>query len=204
MKKYSKKKIKVRQNRSKKFFNRNYSLCFKFFREIKWYVVFTLGTLAFFFLVGFAFPYFFRERIFEFVMQMKGIIEGKSALWLIKFIFFNNLQASFVAMVTGIFFGIVPFASIVVNGYVIGFVARESVIVEGIWILFKLVPHGIFELPAIILSISIGLKIGRDLFGQEQKVKYNLREGLRFFFFVILPLLLIAAIIEGSLIARGI
>ena len=67
---------------------------------------------------------------------------------------------------------------------------------------FLLVPHGIFELPAILFSIGIGFKIGIDLFSRKKgNLKYNLREALRFFIYIILPLLIIAAIIEGALIS---
>jgi uncharacterized membrane protein SpoIIM required for sporulation len=57
-------------------------------------------------------------------------------------------------------------------------------------------------LPAIILSIGIGFKIGADMFKGDVKkgLGYNFREGLRFFVFVVLPLLFVAAIIEGLLI----
>jgi len=58
-------------------------------------------------------------------------------------------------------------------------------------------------LPAIILSIGIGFKIGADLFKKDVKgmLKHNFKEGLRFFVFVIFPLLLVAGIIEGLLIS---
>ncbi len=54
----------------------------------------------------------------------------------------------------------------------------------------------------MILSIGIGLKIGAGMLGKDvkKKLKYNFKEGLRFFVFVILPLLLIAGIIEGVLV----
>ncbi len=178
----------------------NYSACFKFFTEIRWYVVFSLGLFALFFLVGFIFPIFFRDEIFKFILEMIAMIEGKSTFWIMKFIFLNNLKASFLSMVFGISFGILPFIVGAFNGYLIGFVANETVAREGIWVLWKLFPHGIFELPAIIFSIAIGFKIGTDLFRQDQKIKYNFREGFRFFAFVIFPLLLIAGIIEGFLI----
>jgi len=184
----------------KGFFSDNYSACFKFFREARWYVVISLGLFSLFFLIGFIFPLFFREEIFQFISEMIELLEGKSILWLIQFIFLNNLKASFFAMVFGISFGIFPVIVGVVNGYLIGFVARETVAREGIFILWKLFPHGIFELPAVILSIGIGFKIGIDLFRKDQKFKYNFKEGLRFFVFVIFPLLLIAGIIEGVLI----
>jgi len=59
-----------------------------------------------------------------------------------------------------------------------------------------------FELPAVIFSVGIGLKIGLGLFGEDvvKNLKRNFREGLRFFVFVVIPMLVIAGIIEGLLI----
>ena len=184
------------------FFVRNYSACWDFLKESRWYVVFALAVFMLTFLVGFVFPVFFREEIFAFIAELIGMLEGKGVIGMIWFIFFNNLKASFVAIVFGVILGIFPLFMVVVNGYLLGFVGREAVGVEGIWVLWRLLPHGIFELPAVILSIGIGLKIGVSVFGVWGcgKLKYNLREGLRFFVFVVLPLLVVAGIIEGVLI----
>ena len=73
--------------------------------------------------------------------------------------------------------------------------------------MLNLIPHGIFELPAILFSIGIGTKIGADLINSNNKkriLKKNCIESLRFFVFVIFPLILIAGIIEGFLIWMGV
>ena len=74
--------------------------------------------------------------------------------------------------------------------------------VHSIFILWRLLPHGIFELPAVIISIGIGIKIGLDIWKKDakQRLKRNFKEAIRLFIFVILPLLLIAGIIEGVLV----
>lgn len=165
-------------------------------------MVFAVGIFALMFLVGFIFPIFFREEIFSFIAEMVEAIEGKSVVELIGFIFLNNLKASFMAIALGIAFGIFPLMMAVVNGYLIGFVAREAVVRDGLLVMWQLFPHGIFELPAIIFSIGIGMKIGGEMFEKNirKKLEYNFREGLRFFIFVVFPLLLIAGIVEGILI----
>ncbi|MBU2576378.1 MAG: stage II sporulation protein M [Nanoarchaeota archaeon] len=184
------------------FFVKNYSACWKFLNESKWHVVFAFGILMLLFFIGFIYPFFFRQEIFEWIEKLVLSLEGKGTLEIIAFIFFNNLKASFFAIITGIGFGILPLITIVLNGYLLGFVIRESAVRNGIGVLWQLVPHGIFELPAILFSVGIGMKIGTDLFGKDigKKLKYNFREGLRFFVFVIFPLLLVAGIIEGILI----
>jgi stage II sporulation protein M len=186
----------------KSYLANQYSKCWKFLEEAKWYIVFVLGLFCLTFLIGFIYPMFFRVEIFTFIESMIEMLEGKGVSELTWLIFSNNLRASFMAMVLGIGIGIFPLITLVVNGYLLGFVSREAANIGGLSILWQLVPHGIFELPAIIFSIGIGFKIGVDLFGEKIKegLGYNFREGLRFFAFVILPLLIIAAIIEGLLI----
>ena len=184
------------------FFVKQYSKCWDFFRESRWHIVFALGIFALTFIIGFAYPNFFRGEIFNFIKELMIMLEGKSVLELTSFIFFNNLKASFMAMVLGMGIGIFPLVTGIINGYLLGFVSREAVNRGGLVVLWQLAPHGIFELPAIILSIGIGLKIGGEMFSGDVggKLKHNFREGLGFFVFVIFPLLLIAAIIEGLLI----
>ena len=184
------------------FFVRNYKLCWKFLNESKWHVVFALGFFMLTFLIGFAFPIFFADEIIAFVNELIASLEGMSVVELIGFIFWNNLKASFFAIILGITLGILPLVMLVTNGYLLGFVSREAVAQNGLFVMWRLLPHGIFELPAVILSIGIGLKIGAGMLGKDvkKKLKYNFKEGLRFFVFVILPLLLIAGIIEGVLV----
>ncbi|HJX50295.1 MAG TPA: stage II sporulation protein M, partial [Candidatus Nanoarchaeia archaeon] len=69
-------------------------------------------------------------------------------------------------------------------------------------VLLRLLPHGIFEFPAIILALATGIRLGLFWFSDNKKKEFVKRvEGsLRVFLFVILPLLIIAAIIEGFLI----
>jgi stage II sporulation protein M len=183
-------------------FLENYKKCWNFLDEIKWYAVFILGVFCFFVILGFAFPIFFREEIFAFIRELMLRLEGKSVLELISYIFFNNLRASFFAFLLGVVFGIFPLAVAVVNGYLLGFISYYSATQGGLLILLRILPHGIFELPAFFLSVGIGLKIGLEVLKKDakQRLKRNFKEGFRFFIFVILPMLLIAGIIEGILV----
>ena len=185
------------------FLVKNYSLCWKFFIECRWHIVLALTIFFFFFLIGFALPIFFRATIFEFLSKLVGSLEGKSTFEIIQFIFFNNLKASFFALLFGIGLGVFPIVTGAINGYLVGFVAREVAGTEGILILWKLLPHGIFELPAVFFSMGMGMKVGFSLFNRKKAKKNfqrNLIEAIRFFVFVVIPLLIVAGIIEGLLI----
>jgi stage II sporulation protein M len=165
-------------------------------------MVFALGFFMLTFLIGFVFPIFFREEIINFISELILSLEGLSVAELIVFIFWNNFKASFFAIILGITAGLFPLFMLVTNGYLLGFVSRAAVEVEGLSSLWRLLPHGIFELPAVLFSLGIGFKIGGGMFkkGFRNNLKYNFKEGLRFFVFVIFPLLLVAGIIEGLLV----
>jgi uncharacterized membrane protein SpoIIM required for sporulation len=97
-------------------------------------------------------------------------LEGKTTIELIILIFFNNLKASFFAMLVGTLFGIFPVITGLINGYVIGFSINLSIEQAGILILWRLIPHGLFEIPAIILSMGIGLYLGNRFLEKKLKI----------------------------------
>jgi len=68
--------------------------------------------------------------------------------------------------------------------------------------MWRLVPHGIFELPAIFISLGIGLKFGTFIFQKNKSESFRryLWNSLQLFVLIIMPLLIAAAIIEGALI----
>jgi len=205
-KKRKKTSLRRNSNSKKNFFHKNYSKCFDYFKEFKNQFIASLIIFCLFFIIGFAYPVFFRPEIISFIKELETLIKGKTAVELINFIFLNNLQASAFAMVLGIFFGIFPIMVAIANGYILGFVSHEAVAVKGILVMWRLIPHGIFELPAIIFSIALGMKIGSSFFHDEKimRLKHNVKESIRFFVFIVIPLLIIAGIIEGILVASGV
>jgi stage II sporulation protein M len=174
----------------------------EFIKESKNFIYFGIITFFLFFVVGFLYPNFLKQEIITFLQELVKKTENLNQIELIKFIFLNNVQSSFMGLIFGIFFGIFPFFLLISNGYVLGFVSSLSVNVGGFGVLLKLLPHGIFELPAIFISLGLGMKFGGFIF-QKDKLKEFRRyflNSLRVFIFVVVQLLIIAAIIEGSLI----
>ena len=179
-----------------------YKKSWKFLKQSKNYIWFSAVVFILFALIGFVFPVFFQEQILNLIHGMIAELEGLSTFNLIIYIFFNNLKASFFAVILGILIGILPLITLIFNGYLLGFVARNVVAEEGVLVLWRILPHGIFELPAVIISIAFGLKIGHDVL--HKKLRKNLKsdfwEALRTFVFIIIPLLIVAAIVEGVLV----
>jgi stage II sporulation protein M len=147
----------------------------------------------------------FENRLIELIESLRRMFAGLTFEETVILIFLNNAKASLIALVTGIFFGVVPLWLAVLNGYLLGFVSRivssESSFIE----LWRILPHGIFELPAVLLSIAMGLRIGMEILNKKTRKNffYNLTLSLKVFFILIIPMLVIAAIIEGILIFFG-
>lgn len=116
-------------------------------------------------------------------------------------IFMNNARNSLLALVLGVLFGIVPLLVVAVNGLIIGMVSEIFAGQKGIaFLLAAILPHGIIELPLILISASIGLRLGYVMYlyvkGERTNLKQEFRDGVLFYFTRIAPLLFVAALIE--------
>ena len=144
-----------------------------------------------------------RESFRSLVEMFAGLPPPVLALAL----FVNNSLTVFFAMVLGLIGGVVPVWSLLLNGYAIGWVLYLSMQAKGMLpSLLAIAPHGIFEIPAFLLGASIGIFLGvraiRRAFGNfEISLRNDLGRSLRFFGRVILPLLIVAAVIEAFVTA---
>ncbi|VUT23734.1 MAG: hypothetical protein MOIL_00136 [Candidatus Methanolliviera sp. GoM_oil] len=135
------------------------------------------------------------QQIFEPLMDMP-----KYKLMLV--IFGNNLLTSFLAIVFGIFFGIFPIVVLSVNGFILGDLSYHVYLDKGIYyILAALLPHGIFELSAVILSCALGIKLGfiflnRFLEKPAPDLTQSFTNSLKIFIRLVIPMLLLASVIE--------
>lgn len=117
------------------------------------------------------------------------------------FIFLNNAIKSLIAMLSGFFFGIFPILFIAVNGYILGMVVALRLPEWGwVKIAAAILPHGIIEIPAVIVACSQGVMLGYHFYlavFKGEKFKPHLVESLKIYFKVVVPMLLIAAIVEA-------
>jgi len=166
-----------------------------------------IGGIIFFVFTFIAFifpiPEFFSEQLLKIIQELVDKTKEMSQGELVNYIFFNNLKSSFFGIILGIAFGIFPILFAIFNGYLLGFVALMAVNEAGILSMWRILPHGIFELPAIFISLGLGLKLATFVFqkNRSESLKDFLWNSFRVFLFIVVPLLVIAAIIEGSLIA---
>jgi stage II sporulation protein M len=198
------KKKSVKKKKEDFSLKQEYKKSWEYLRKSKNY----LWTIVIIFLImviiGFLVPApeFLSEKIMQLIEEIINKTQGMSSLELIAFIIGNNVQTSFLGMILGFVFGIFPIMTTIINGYLLGFVGFISVNSDGWVSLLKLLPHGIFELPAVIIALGLGLKLGTFPFKKNPRksLRESLENSTRVFLLIVLPLLLIAGIIEGFLI----
>ena len=126
-----------------------------------------------------------------------GIEEWHSGLWLMILIFLNNSVKSLLVILFGFILGIVPLLFVAINGFIVGLGVKLSGLP---FALAATLPHGIIEIPMVLLSSAIGIRIGYEAVNKmrgEGSIERELRRGIKFFALRVLPLLLLAAIIEA-------
>lgn len=98
----------------------------------------------------------------SFLRELALRIEGLSTGGLIFFILQNNALAAFMGILAGIFFGILPGLGAAMNGIIVGYVVRRSMDIGSTFadVLLRLLPHGIFELPAAFMALGLGMWLG--------------------------------------------
>lgn len=179
------------------------------YREIAPYLRESLPAIygAFFvFLFGGILGFVFMDHLAFLDSVLRELVEatrGFSVGRLMVFIFANNVQSTLYGIVLGIAFGVFPVCIALANGIVLGYVLAQSWIVSGAHDFWRLFPHGIFELPAVFIAIGLGMRLGMFVFARRrwEELVRRTRYSLLIFLYVIVPLLAIAAVIEGLLIA---
>lgn len=171
--------------------------------NIKKYI--SVMSLLFFIsiLLGYSFALHNKElasKLTNEISSSLNFVKKLSPFYIFLFIFLNNAIKSLVVILLGFFFGIAPLIFIFSNGYILGIVVAITSLKAG-WsqVILGLVPHGILEVPAVIIASGYGFWLGVKFY---RKLKYKepfknaFIYSMKKFCKVILPLLLVAAIIE--------
>ena len=143
-----------------------------------------------------------KDALNELEKSIKGsLILPKTLLGLALFLWGKNLLACALAIVGGFLtFGIIPVLTLVSNGIIVGYTIKPVLYLHGSnYLSAGLIPHGIIELPAFFLSASVGIYMGVELaltLLRKRPKTYSAKTAAKFFIYIILPLLLVAAFIE--------
>ena len=212
IKKQVSKKSNLQRNRRVKNFSikDEYKEAFRYIKESDNYIAIIIGIFSFLFMLGFIFPYIAPKEALDPILAIvqdwvKDILEKTEGLdffgmW--AFIFQNNLSVAFISLFSGFIFAILPIVLLFSNALFVGIISGLVANISGISVFWKILPHGIFELPAIFISIALGIRFGTFIFFKNplKKFKYYFINSIRVFIFIIIPLLLIASFIEAGLI----
>ena len=173
--------------------------------EFPRYALLTIALLAFSLLAGVAVTITNPEAGQQILDMLKeallgNVIESTPAE-LAVMLFINNLQACTLMFLGGATLGLLTVFIIMTNGVVIGsvmeFVRQQQ---GGLYVAAALVPHGIFEIPAFIVSGTLGLLLARSLWIEVNGNGDAAAEALglgRTFLFVVIPLVAVAAVTEA-------
>jgi stage II sporulation protein M len=112
--------------------------------------------------------------------DLAGFVTGLPAWLMFFFILFKNVSAVLFGFVFSPLLLIVPLVSLVANGWLIGYVARSIVSEQSLTYLLKgILPHGIFELPALFVGEAAALTFGvaaiQALFFKDQREQFTSR-----------------------------
>lgn len=168
-----------------------------YLRELRRPLIFAVATFSVGFVVGIAFPHYFFFAIRSIIgMAAEALRHGR--LHAAVFILAQNLMASYILVISGALFGLLPTLALLFNGAVLGSVFRYSGLGEISHVLLHIAPHGVFELPAYFICAAIGLHCGlasiQRLGVKELVSRWHF--GTRVFVRVVFPILVLAAFIE--------
>lgn len=209
--KKAKKQISVKGRKKKEFnLKSQYRMAYLYLKESDNYIAMVIGIFAFLFMIGFVYFYIAPKDGIEPVLVIiqswvNSILEkteglGFIGLW--KFIFLNNSIIASISVFSGFFLSFLPALLLISNSLFLGLVSGLVYSFTGISTFWKLLPHGIFELPAIFISIALGIRFGTFIFYKDplKIFIYFFTNSVRVFLLIILPLLIIASFIEAGLI----
>ncbi len=147
-----------------------------------------------------------QNTIEELMRQFGAVLEplastGNLSLLLVLLIFINNAVKALGIILLGILLGLPPLLFIGLNGFILGGLGSALESVKGwTYVVASFVPHGVIEIPVILLAAALGLTVGMEslkwLVRRESRVKLQLSDSLRVYLRWVLPGLAIAAIIE--------
>ena len=193
-----------------------YALMFKFLKSIRKLLLIlallfvVIAVIAYFAMGGLyqTQPEVVDEHIGDLaeMLNAKDIIDKSGKMDTIK-LFFGNFYAAMAAVSYGMIpFLFLPALSLITNASVIGVITaifKAKEIGGVVDTLVGILPHGIFEIPALLLCVAFGLNL--SLLGtrilRRKASKYDLyefsAETARALVLAVVPLLLVSAVVES-------
>ena len=136
-----------------------------------------------------------------FQKEVAGQISTENPFDMALKLFANNLEACILLFLGGASFGILTIFIMSLNGIVIGAIMEiVSKSHSSLFVAAAILPHGIFEIPAFILSGALGIQLAQALIAEwygTGDTAIDARKFGRIFLMYVLPLVTIAACVEA-------
>jgi stage II sporulation protein M len=141
------------------------------------------------------------ENYLEMLKNSFGWIKDLTPVGIMLVIFLNNALKSLLAIVLGAGFGIIPVIFVAGNGLLLGLVANQISSEKGVlFVLAAILPHGIIEIPMVLISSGLDLRLGylmySSIMGKETDMRSELAQSIRIYMRIIMPLLFVSAVVE--------
>jgi stage II sporulation protein M len=174
-----------------------------FVKTIRTYISISIFIFAIASLMGYSAASENSEIATELMKELevlKWIMELPSIMIMLV-IFLKNLLACTISIFLGLGLGIIPLLVILSNGFLLGAVSYGVIQKEGFaFLLAGILPHGIVELPTVMLSTALGFRLGYllaiSILGEKANIGDEIKIATIVLFRWIIPLLFLAAFIE--------
>jgi stage II sporulation protein M len=175
-------------------------------RTVRRYILILALIFAVSFLAGTIAPSAIRQQMTEVFEGVVGNYRGLAGGSLFFNILVQNVMATIFVILSGVLAGVIPTFAISSNGFGLGVLFRQASEASGYaTAVLKVLPYGVFEIPALLIAASYGLWLGvmavRKMRGKESTLlRIHIEHAFRRYFTVVFPLLVVAAAIETALI----
>jgi stage II sporulation protein M len=168
--------------------------------------LFVIGMFLFFFSIymGYIMGNGIPASIFNDILSNIPQPNGSNSLDILVAIVSNNIIAAFLFLASGVIVGIPPLIFIALNGFFVGWICYTASLDVGIgMVVVSLLPHGVIEIPTVILCAAMGMGLGYQLINRirgKPGLQRYVAESLKVFATRVIPFLVIAGLIETTLI----
>ncbi len=167
--------------------------------------LFALGLFLFFFstFMGYLMGDSIQSSIFEDILKNIPDLRESNNLEVFTAITSNNILAGFIFLVSGLLLGVPPLIFIILNGFFVGWISYSVGAEIGlVMVVATLLPHGIIEIPTIVLCAAMGVGFGYQIinkFRGYSGLQQYIIDSIKVFIFRVIPLLVIAGLIETGI-----
>jgi stage II sporulation protein M len=142
-------------------------------------------------------------------LEMLKWIMDQPPVMIMIIIFLKNFMACIMSVLLGLGLGILPLLVVVTNGFMLGVVSYNVLQKAGpLYLMAGILPHGIIELPVVLVSIAVGFRLGYlvalSIFGEKADIVKETKVAIHLLIYRIMPLLLLAAFIETFITPQAI